>query len=90
MINPLRKKLHYLIDRISEEDLGKTWKTLQALFYDSYMLKAIEEAKEALTPGDSLTYEEAIEMLHFEYSRSSSTHPEPHQPSYHPFPKINH
>ncbi|MFM6191365.1 MAG: hypothetical protein ACKPEN_11520 [Planktothrix sp.] len=90
MMNPLRKKLHYLIDRISEEDLGKAWKSLQALFYDRYMLKAIEEAKETLKPGDSLTYEEALELLDFEYSRSSTTHPEPDQPNYRPFPKINH
>ncbi len=87
MINPLRKKLHYLVDQICEEDLGKAWKSLQTLIYDTYMLKAIQEAKENLRPGDSLTYDEALEMLHFEYNRSTTTHPE--HPTYRPMPKVN-
>ncbi|WP_228041736.1 hypothetical protein [Planktothrix mougeotii] len=89
MINPLRKKLHYLVDQISEEDLGKAWKSLQTLFYDTYMLKAIQEAKETLTPGDSLTYDEALELLHFEYSRPSGSHSEHHHPTYRPIPQMN-
>ena len=89
MINPLRKKLHYLVDQISEEDLGKAWKSLQTLFYDTYMLKAIQEAKETLTPGDSLTYDEALEMLDFEYTRVSASHSEHHHPTYRPIPQMN-
>jgi hypothetical protein len=87
MINPLRKKLHYLVDQISEEDLRKAWKFLQTLIYDTYMLKAIQEAKENLRPGDSLTYDEALQMVDFEYSRSTTNHPE--HPTYRPMPKVN-
>ncbi|OLP19014.1 hypothetical protein BST81_07255 [Leptolyngbya sp. 'hensonii'] len=62
-MNPLRSRVHRLVDRLSEEDLENIWMALKGLYYDSYMLKAIQDAKATLTPGDSLTREEALRSL---------------------------
>lgn len=65
-----RRRLRHLSDQIfeyieepcSEEDLEKAWKVMQTLYYDLYMLRAIREAKEAVQPGDTMPYEEALRV----------------------------
>jgi hypothetical protein len=54
----------HLVDQLSDESLEDAWKVLQALYYDLYMLKAIQEAKQNLQPGDSLSREETLLLLH--------------------------
>lgn len=65
-----RKKLHDVIDRLAEDNLGTAWKFLQTLYYDDFMLQEIQDAKQTLRPGDSLTREEALQVLYFEYGRA--------------------
>lgn len=65
-----RRRLRRLNDQIfefieescPEEDLEKAWKVMQSLYYDLYMLRAIREAKEAVQPGDTMLYEEALRV----------------------------
>ncbi len=54
----------HLVAQLSDESLEDAWKVLQALYYDLYMLKAIQESKQNLQPGDSLTRDEALLLLH--------------------------
>ena len=56
--------LGYLIDRLSDEDLETAWSSLQSVYYDLYMLKAIHESKRSVQPGDTMNYEEAVRVLH--------------------------
>ncbi|MEB3336814.1 MAG: hypothetical protein VKJ46_05075 [Leptolyngbyaceae bacterium] len=58
-----RRRVHHLIDQLSDEDLQSVWTALKGFYYDAYMLKAIQESKVALNPGDTLTREEALELL---------------------------
>ncbi len=58
-----RKKLHDLIDRLSEQELETALELMTTLYYDLFMLKAIQYAQQTLKPGDSLTTEEAIRGL---------------------------
>lgn len=60
----LTYQLSYLIDRLSDEDLQTAWCSLQSVYYDLYMLKAIHEAKRTVQPGDTMNYEEAVRVLH--------------------------
>lgn len=60
----LTYQLGYLIDRLSDEDLQTAWCSLQSVYYDLYMLKAIHEAKRSVQPGDTMNYEEAVRVLH--------------------------
>lgn len=62
-MNPLRSRVHHLIDRLSDEDLEDIWLALKNYYYDAYVLKAVYEAKEMLQPGDTLTREEALRFL---------------------------
>lgn len=62
-MNPLRSRIHRLIDRLSDEELEEIWPILEALYYDFYMLRAVHEAKQILQPGDTLTREEALRSL---------------------------
>ncbi|MGL5080500.1 MAG: hypothetical protein ACRC8A_03350 [Microcoleaceae cyanobacterium] len=66
-MTPLRKQLHQLVDRLSDEDLETAWGLLVTFYYDSSMLKAIQDAQATLRPGDSLTYEETIQVLFSNY-----------------------
>jgi hypothetical protein len=59
----LRRRVHHLIDQLSDEDLQGVWVGLKGFYYNAYMLKAIQEAKESLNPGDTLTREEALDLL---------------------------
>jgi len=63
-MNPLRDRIHQLIDQLSDEDLEGIWPILQVSYYDLYMLEAIQAAKHSLQPGDSLNYEEACQLLY--------------------------
>lgn len=65
-INILKSKLYSLISKMSDVDLEKSWEYLQTLYYDSFMLKAIQQSKTTHKPGDILTKEEAIQILYFE------------------------
>lgn len=62
-MSSIRDRLHQLIDQLPEPELEKARGTLQTLYWDSVMVKAIEESKKTLTPGDILTLEEAIQAL---------------------------
>lgn len=60
----LNAQMPYLIDQLPDESLEDAWKVLQGLYYDLYMLKAIQESKRNVQPGDSLSREEALLLLH--------------------------
>lgn len=85
-MNSFRKRLHHLADQISDRDLAEACKLLQMLHEDSFMLKAIQDSKESLKPGDSLTYEAALQLLYFEQSRSVMA--KPHQSTNSPVSEV--
>jgi hypothetical protein len=62
-----RERVHrlidQLIDQLSEQDLQEVWAVLINLYYDLYLLDAIQHAKRSLQPGDTLTREEAMRFL---------------------------
>ena len=61
----LAEQLPDLIDQLSDENLEDVWKVLQPLYYDLYMLGAMQEAMRTVRPGDVLTREEALRFLQF-------------------------
>ncbi|MBD1837688.1 hypothetical protein H6F78_15415 [Coleofasciculus sp. FACHB-64] len=61
----LTAQLPDLIDQLADDNLDDAWKVLQQIYYDLYMLKAIQESKHTVQPGETLTREEALRMLHF-------------------------
>ncbi|NEO54000.1 MAG: hypothetical protein F6K54_13495 [Okeania sp. SIO3B5] len=63
-MNFLKSKLYSLIGRMSDVDLERSWEYLQTLYYDSFMLEAIQKSKTTHKPGDILTKEEAIQILY--------------------------
>lgn len=50
-----------MIDELSDEDLLQLWNLMAEIYYDTYLLKAIQAAKRL--PGDSFTREEALQFL---------------------------
>jgi hypothetical protein len=58
-----KERIHRLIDQLSEQDLPEIWTVLTNLYYDLYLLDAIQHAKRSLQPGDTLTREEAMRFL---------------------------
>ena len=62
-MNLPRDRVHHLIDQLTEEELEKVGSIVQELYYDFYLLKAIQAAKESVQPGDTLTRDEAIRYL---------------------------
>lgn len=64
-MNLVRIRMHHLIEQISDQDLQIVWGVVQALYFDSYMLKAIKEAKSSQHPWDILNHDEAIRQLMF-------------------------
>ena len=62
-MSSLKARIHQLVDLLPDEDLAKVWPNLKVLYYDSYMLSAIDKAQERLQPGDHLTREEALRFL---------------------------
>lgn len=65
-IRSLKSKLYSLIEQMSDTELEKAWIYLQTLHYDSFMLVAIQKSKTSHQPGDSLTKEEAIQILYLD------------------------
>ncbi|GGA05879.1 hypothetical protein [Okeania sp. KiyG1] len=57
---------------MSDADIERSWEYLQTLYYDSFMLQAIQQSKTTHKPGDILTKEEAIQILHFEREDNST------------------
>jgi hypothetical protein len=57
-----RTRVHAVIDEISDDDLAGLWSTIAEIYYDTYLLKAIQTAKRL--PGDSFTHDEALQFLH--------------------------
>lgn len=71
-MNLLRARLHCLIEQLPslveqlpDESLADVWIVLQPLYYDLYMLGAMQESMRTVRPGDVLTREEALRLLHF-------------------------
>jgi hypothetical protein len=62
-MNLFRSRAHHLIDRLSDEELEDSWVELETLFYDLYVMKAIQASKKSHNPGDTLTREEALGLL---------------------------
>ncbi|MBW4439860.1 MAG: hypothetical protein KME10_01225 [Plectolyngbya sp. WJT66-NPBG17] len=58
-----RSRAHHLIDRLSDAELEKFWSVLETAYSDFYMLRAIEDGRRAHNPGDTLTREEAMQLL---------------------------
>ncbi|MBE9129261.1 MULTISPECIES: hypothetical protein [unclassified Coleofasciculus] len=59
----LTQQLPSLIDQLPDESLTDAWKILEPLYYDLYMLAAMQESMRRIGPGDALTREEAIRLL---------------------------
>ncbi len=57
--------MHHLIEQLGDDDLQDIWNILEALHYDFYMLKAIQQVKRSQQPWDILTHEEAVRLLMF-------------------------
>jgi hypothetical protein len=64
-MNLLRLRMHHLIEQLADEDLQSIWDVLEALYFDFYMLKAIQKVKRSQQPWDILTHDEAIRLLMF-------------------------
>lgn len=63
LMNLFRSRAHHLIDRLSDEELESIWAMLESTYYDLYMLRAIQDVKRTHKPGDTLTREEALQLL---------------------------
>ncbi len=59
----LRNRAHHLIDLLPQSDLVQIWAAMEIQYYDLYMLREIERAKQKFKPGDVMTRETAIAML---------------------------
>jgi hypothetical protein len=59
----LRNRAHNLIDLLSQNDLAQIWTAMEIQYYDLYMMRAVNVARQKFKPGDVMTREEALEML---------------------------
>lgn len=59
----LSQQLPNLIGQLPDESLADAWKVLQPLYYDLYMLSAMQESMRTIRPGDAMTREEALRLL---------------------------
>jgi hypothetical protein len=59
----LRDRAHNLINALTDDELDVMWGLMQTQFYDLYMLKAVQSAKENFKPGDVFSREEALALL---------------------------
>ncbi|MEQ8970456.1 MAG: hypothetical protein RIE73_08680 [Coleofasciculus sp. C1-SOL-03] len=59
----LTQQLPDLIEHLPDESLADAWKVLQPLYYDLYMLSAMQESMRTIRPGDAMTREEALRLL---------------------------
>jgi uncharacterized protein with gpF-like domain len=62
-MNLYRNRAHHLIDRMSDAELETFWPVLETAYCDAYMLKAIADGRRTHNPGDTLTREEAMQLL---------------------------
>lgn len=58
--------MYSLIEKMSDLELEKAWESLQILYYDSFIMTAIQKSKTSHKPGDIFTKEEALQILFFE------------------------
>ncbi len=61
----LTAQLPNLIAKLPDESLPDAWQVLQPIYYDLYMLGAMQESMRTIRPGDVLTREEALLLLQF-------------------------
>jgi hypothetical protein len=61
----LTEQLPSLIEQLPDENLEEAWTVLQPLYYDLYILSAMQQSRRTIRPGDSLTREEALLLLLF-------------------------
>ncbi|MDP8966338.1 MAG: hypothetical protein M3O33_20610 [Cyanobacteriota bacterium] len=59
----LTAQLPDIIEQLPDESLPDAWVILQPLYYDLYMLGAMQESVRTVRPGDVLTREEALLLL---------------------------
>lgn len=59
----LTAQLPDVIEQLPDESLSDAWVVLQPLYYDLYMLGAMQESVRTVRPGDVLTREEALLLL---------------------------
>ncbi len=59
----LRARAHHVIDLMPQSDLEQIWVAIETQYYDLYMLRAVQYAKEHFLPGDVLTRDEAMRVL---------------------------
>ena len=58
-ISFIKIKMYSLIEKMSDLELKKAWESLQILYYDSFIMTAIQKSKTSHKPGDIFTKEEA-------------------------------
>ncbi len=61
----LTAQLPDIIEQLPDESLQDAWVVLQPIYYDLYMLGAMQESMRTVRPGDVLTREEALLLLQF-------------------------
>jgi hypothetical protein len=59
----LKNHLHRLIDQLPEEELKSLGTVLTDIYYNFYLLQAIQEGQRSRNPGDALTRDEALRFL---------------------------
>jgi hypothetical protein len=59
----LRARAHSLIDLLPQSDLEQIWTAIESQYYDLYVLRALQQAKEHFLPGDVLSRDEAMSYL---------------------------
>lgn len=59
----IRNRVHRLVDLMSDEELTHLWTVLEHRYCDLYILRAVQDAKQSLKPGDTFTREEALRFL---------------------------
>ncbi len=64
-MNLLRIRIHLLIEQLTDDELEKVWSVVYALHCDCYVMKSIQEGKRLQQPWDTLTHEDALQLLIF-------------------------
>ncbi len=62
-VTRLFRRLIQEAEKLPDADLDDLGRELQQLYEDLYMLRAIQAARQSLSPGDLLAYEEALQFL---------------------------
>ncbi len=61
----LISQLSDFIDQVPDENLEDAWKVMQGVYYDLYILQAIQQSRQNVQPGDTMSRDEALQFLHF-------------------------